>query len=512
MNLFARKLSLSVNSVYAIAGNSASQALLLISAPVLTRLYTPEDFGIFSIYVSVVTFLSVFVFLKYELAIPISNSLSNTLSVLKLCFMLGVLICSAVFAVLYFLADDFFELFTKSNIDFPLWTVPVAIFGVALMNLCRFWLVKAGRFDIMAISRGLVVLVLVAVQLVGGFLKVGSIGLIVGHLIGTLFTVLTLVGLVFKKYLLALRSVRIRSIKIVVKKYLNFPKYIVLSDSLLTIGIHAAPVIIASTYSITYAGFFALAYRVALAPVALVAESCGKVFMSRALALRGDPILPSFVSTSYMLLVRVAIIPFLLIALLSDDLVTFIFGNDWRESGRYIALLIPSIAAIFIFVPIMTLFLVLERQKMELRFQTFILIFRMLGLVAGIAMGDIYWAILSYSLFACAGYVITGCWIMGRSGVGFLSIMRITFSELLFSILLVVPIAIFMQADMMIFITNFWHNTSFLVLLALTAGCWIYRVKSSFKSLRKFDDPSFLLKRFNSKCPSDEGNNENPPS
>jgi O-antigen/teichoic acid export membrane protein len=488
MNLYGAKIGIKRSFVYALGGSGASQALLLLSAPILTRLYTPKDFGLLAVYIAIVTFLSTIVFFRYELAITLSRSVTTTLAIIKLCLILGSIVSIIIWGGLYSLNDNIFMLLSGSDYKLSLWLIPVAACALSLMSLCRFWIVKAGRFDIMAVSRGSVTLILITVQLVGGLLKVGAIGLIVGHLIANLLTASALFGLVFKKYICALRSIRPCNVKKVAVRYINFPKYIVISDGLLTLGIQAPPIVIASVFSVSSAGLFALAYRCALAPVSLVAESCGKVFLSRSLALKADERLPKFVMMSYLVLNRIAIIPLLLIGLISDNIVILIFGLDWSESGLYITLLIPSIAAIFIFVPVMTLFTALERQKMELRFQTLILTFRMIGLSTGVAMGDIYSTILLYSLFTCFGFVVTGCWIMMQSGVSLISIFRTSVVELVFSVALVLPaFYLVIYGDLITDLLGAWCSVSYVAIFAIILGTTFYRIKNSVDLLAEYD-------------------------
>ena len=107
MSLYGSKLSLARSSLYAIGGSGGAQLMLIVAAPILTRLFTPEEFGIFAIYVAIVTFLSMGIFLKYELAIPISQSITSTLSILKLCLGLGALIGFLILVALYFFETEF---------------------------------------------------------------------------------------------------------------------------------------------------------------------------------------------------------------------------------------------------------------------------------------------------------------------------------------------------------------------------------------------------------------------
>ncbi len=53
------------------AGTALGQGLVLASAPLLTRLYTPADFGVLAVYSSIVSLVAVVGALRYELAIAL---------------------------------------------------------------------------------------------------------------------------------------------------------------------------------------------------------------------------------------------------------------------------------------------------------------------------------------------------------------------------------------------------------------------------------------------------------
>jgi O-antigen/teichoic acid export membrane protein len=55
------------------AGSVLGQGLVLASAPLLTRLYTPADFGVLAVYGSIVSLVAVVAALRYELAIALSR-------------------------------------------------------------------------------------------------------------------------------------------------------------------------------------------------------------------------------------------------------------------------------------------------------------------------------------------------------------------------------------------------------------------------------------------------------
>jgi O-antigen/teichoic acid export membrane protein len=53
------------------AASALGQGLLIVSAPLLTRLYTPADFGVLAVYGSIVSLVAVVAALRYELAIAL---------------------------------------------------------------------------------------------------------------------------------------------------------------------------------------------------------------------------------------------------------------------------------------------------------------------------------------------------------------------------------------------------------------------------------------------------------
>ena len=67
-NLFIKSEFLK-NSYFLIGGSSSAVLIQALGSPFLTRLYSPTEFGIFALFFSVVTFLSVIVTAKYELTI-----------------------------------------------------------------------------------------------------------------------------------------------------------------------------------------------------------------------------------------------------------------------------------------------------------------------------------------------------------------------------------------------------------------------------------------------------------
>ena len=83
------------------AGNGISMAINLLALPVLSRLYTPEEFGSVALYVALAQLIAVFISGRYDYALMLprknGEALKVALSGLILSFYLSILVAVALF-------------------------------------------------------------------------------------------------------------------------------------------------------------------------------------------------------------------------------------------------------------------------------------------------------------------------------------------------------------------------------------------------------------------------------
>src|SRR5690606_40130625 len=87
-NHFARGVSVLVG------GAAGSQLLMLLAAPLLTRLYTPEDFGLLAICVGVLAMFGAIASFRYEGAITLPEDNVEAANVAALCLVTVLLMTS----------------------------------------------------------------------------------------------------------------------------------------------------------------------------------------------------------------------------------------------------------------------------------------------------------------------------------------------------------------------------------------------------------------------------------
>lgn len=93
-------------SVTVLAGGAVlGQAITVLVSPILTRLYSPEDFGVFGVYASILGIVTVIASLRYEYALPLPEDDAIAANILALCFLLLLGMTGLIALLVYGLGD-----------------------------------------------------------------------------------------------------------------------------------------------------------------------------------------------------------------------------------------------------------------------------------------------------------------------------------------------------------------------------------------------------------------------
>jgi len=87
------------NVITLMTGTGLAQAIPVAISPILTRLYSPEDFGTFAVYMAVVSIASVLVTGRYELAIMLPKNDRDALHIVVLSAGLSCIISALLLLV-----------------------------------------------------------------------------------------------------------------------------------------------------------------------------------------------------------------------------------------------------------------------------------------------------------------------------------------------------------------------------------------------------------------------------
>ncbi len=332
---FARDVTVLAGSAF------IGQGLIALSTPLLSRLYTPADFGLAALFVSVVSILTVVAGLRYEVAIPLPADDESAANVFALAA--AVVLGSATLVGLgaALLGNEAARWFRADDLGPFLWLLPLSVLGVGLYQVFSFWAVRRKEFAGIARSRMSQAVALVTTQASFGMLRLGPLGLLLGEVLGRAGGVGTLAAMTWRRDRTLSRHVNTSDMARAALRYRRFPLLSSGAALLNNLGVALPALVLAALYGPRVVGWFALAQRILAAPLNLVAASVNQVFVSEA-ARTADANLGELRRALAKALVGIMLValPYIVVLVLAGPGVfRFVFGAEWAESGVYVRVL-----------------------------------------------------------------------------------------------------------------------------------------------------------------------------
>ncbi len=350
-------------------GAAVGQLLALGASPLLTRLYTPEEFGVLIVFASIVATLFAVLAGRYETAIPLPENDRDAASVVFVGSVIVVLIVLVSAVVILLVGSTRITTWTNTPQLKPyLWLIPFALLGAGAYKVLNYWVIRRNAYPIVARSKITQNASRVGSQLGLGFFEFGSIGLLIGEVLGRMGGMSSLATYTFRNDWALFSSVRLRRMWKVALRYRRFLFLAAPSSLLNKAALQLPALLFASIYSPQIAGWFGLAQRVISVPVWLISEAVHQVYLGEISELaQNSPakLKKTFYKVTGILAVA-GILPALALWMLGDTVFPFVFGESWTESGRYAELMAVAFAGQIVVSPISVTLNVLERQDLQL--------------------------------------------------------------------------------------------------------------------------------------------------
>ncbi|WP_130805792.1 oligosaccharide flippase family protein [Senegalia massiliensis] len=382
-------------SVLMITGGTAfAQFLSIVLSPIITRIYPPEQYGVLTVYVSILGMLSIVGSLKYEWGIPIADDEEKAINTLALSIIVLLFIVSLItFAIIIF-GTSFLGLFdAKSLIDYK-FLIPIGVFMMGLYSIFTQWALRNKNYKSISKTKFSQSISQNIIKIGLGLLKIGPIGLIIGNITGQSAGITTLASPLFRKNRELLKKINFKKIIWSAKRYKEFPMYLAPSQFLNTAGLQLPVLMITSIYGKSTIGLYGLANSIVSIPMNLIGRSIADVFYAEAASIgRTDPEQLKNLSIKLLKkLILVGIVPLITLLIFGPILFSFVFGEAWYQAGVYARILSFLVFTRLIFTPISMVFSVFEKQK-----QALILDVLRVGFVLFVFFIAYYFSLNSYS-------------------------------------------------------------------------------------------------------------------
>jgi O-antigen/teichoic acid export membrane protein len=372
---------------------------MLAITPLLTRLYTPDEFGAFAVYSSVLLVGASIATLRYDFARPLTTEEATAAALLVLAVAAVCLTGCVVAVATAVIGDDFVRLADVAALEPYLWLIPVGVFGAGLYQALTYWSIRDRAFGRIARTRVAQAVAMGATQTLAGVASAGVVGLLIGALLGQVAGVGRLGAAAGRELRETGSALTLEKLRGTARRYRRFPLLSLPSGLTNSLGLYGPAILVAAFYGPVTAGWFALTQRALNAPTALLSNSVGQAYTGEAasLARTGSGSMLALFDSTLRRLALIALVPTLLAVAVSPALFEFVFGSEWRPSGEFAQVLAAMFFVQFVVVPLSQSLNILERLGLQLAYDNLRLVLALGGLtLAYLAGADALGAVAAY--------------------------------------------------------------------------------------------------------------------
>ena len=343
------------NTAVLMGGTTIAMVAPIIAFPLLTRLYTPHQFGVFALFVSIVSVLSVPVTGNYDSAIMLPKKDREALNLVGVCLIFSLIVSAALFAGSLSFNPKIVGLLGSSSMSLWLPIIAPTALLLALQQTFSAWSNRRKQFKRLGANRITESILTPALSVVLGLYSWGLTGLIVGLLGGKVVATGMLWRDLWREKKKQGLSLTRRTMLEQGKRFSDFPLYSAPTSFLDVLALQIPVLFLTRFYGPAEVGLFSLTTRVVGAPLALIASCIGQVYYQWiAQAEYENRIIKSYIVKVALYLIVFVAGPVLVIMLFSPTLFSFIFGHEWRVAGDYARILAIPLAVKFVVSPLTT--------------------------------------------------------------------------------------------------------------------------------------------------------------
>lgn len=324
--------------VVVLAGGTAfSQALLFLATPLITRLYEPADFGVWSLIRSLGSIAAVVACWRYELSIVLPKQDKEAANMFAASVLIAIAMSGLLLLIVSLFGIQVAQLLSTTEILPWLWVLPLMLLLTGIYQAGNYWSTRKNQFSRLAISRIVQSIVLVSVQ-IGLALTIGpsSSGLIIGMIIGQIAATGALAIQIWQEDGRSILDAwDWQSITTGISTHKNFPLYVAPYSFIGNLSQQMVLLLLGIFTTTQIAGLYSFANIIVMLPIGLISSALNQVFFIKASQHLATGNLGKFVTKVLTSLVIVTTPLFSFFIFNTEWLFTTFFGNKWAESSTY---------------------------------------------------------------------------------------------------------------------------------------------------------------------------------
>jgi O-antigen/teichoic acid export membrane protein len=381
------------------SGTVFAQLVMVLALPVLTRLYSPQDFDLLAVYAALINIASVGACLRFNIAIPLPKRDSDAMALLYLASIAAFIFSALLGLVVLIFPTEIASLLNQPSLQAYFWMLPAGVLFASLYDAAQFWASRKKRFGLITHTRIVRSIFGASTQLGYGATLVSPFGLLFGHMLYSGFGFVSLWRSIWRDDIKVLRNISLTRLRSVGSSYRGYPYKSVPEAIFNTMSVELPVVLIAASALGPEAGFLMLASRVIGMPMAFIGSSVGQVYLAEAPEHKRQGSLGEFTLTTMSRLLLVGMPPLVMFGLLAPFLFPIVFGAEWGRAGIILAWLTPSFVLQFIASPVSMVLHVIENVTLAMWLQLIGVIIR----VGSVTLGLFFYPSLVTEIFAISG-------------------------------------------------------------------------------------------------------------
>jgi len=392
------------NVLTLVTGTTIAQAIPVALTPFLTRVYSPEEFGLYGVYIALISIGTMIATGKLEMAVMIARKKSEAMQLAILsCIFSGLFSIFILFAAIIW-GEQIAILTAQPDIGEWLYIVPLSIFLFSVYKVLLHWLSRNKLYEMMSHSRVAQSASISILQIIAGLVNKITPGLILADCLGRTISLV----IIFKRIRHTFPRPGFNLLKnlALIRRYREFPFLGSPAGLLNILSLQLPYIIITVIFSSAIAGLYFLVFRVLMMPISLLGESMMEVFRNKAIENldKYGTCKPVLLKTMRFL-IMVGILPTLLLIIFGQELFAFIFGEEWRKAGFYASILAPMAFFRLVCAPLSGVLFVREKLQLILVLQAVFFLLVALSLILGWIYENPVLLVTALSVSGCLFYI-----------------------------------------------------------------------------------------------------------
>jgi lipopolysaccharide exporter len=439
------------NVIRLASGTAIAQVILMAATPILSRLYSPDAFGVAALFLAVTGIISVIGCLRYEYAIVLPEADAEARRLLFASMAIAVIVGAVSAVVVLLLGPLLLRGFNMVDLQPFLWLIPVSIVAQSLIQALSFWNTRKSAFFKVATSKVVQAAVTTILALTLGMAGYGTASSMIGSSVAGFSgaaLMLVVVSLVGSNYQSGHGAGTDATPFSVLRRYRKFASHSTGPALLNSISWQLPALLLGVFFSPGVVGLYALTMKVIQTPVGMIHQAVSQVFYREVVTARSDGTLDRLVGSLFASLSKAALLPCLLVVIAGKELFILIFGPAWIQAGLFAQILAPWVFLLLITAPLSVIYLALERQGEEIKVQIVIFTSRCLSLLVGGYIGDPVLTITLFSLSGIFAYIYLFVVICRCAGIHALRHLANIFPTFVIALVCAIPSAFVVYVSM----------------------------------------------------------------